>query len=419
MAKKHLIIGCGSAGLAALEKIRHSNSEDAVKMVTNESYPPYSPTALPYLLMGRITEDNLWIHDENYFSKMECTLLQGKEVVKVLPEKREVLYNDGTGDEYDSLLIASGSEPLAPSIPGLQETGFLVFRTLADFHKLSLELSDKKDIAILGAGLVGMELAACLLEKGHLVQIVEREPNILPRYFDAETSAIIGNTFEAKGAILHLGRNVNEVRRESGRVSLTLSPQATVEADLLIVVVGMKPRTHFLNETGVTINDGIVVDRKMRSSVEGIYAAGDVAESPDFFFGKPGLNPIIPSATSQGKIAGANMAGEDKEYEGWISRIVFNSLGHTAFSAGLVMPSQGDYQTFSANSRGGFTRMIFQGGRLVGVSLIDRDVDPGVLVYLIRNRVDVGQHREFLMEKPGDVSRWLMLQAEKETRGVR
>ena len=184
MAKrKHLIIGCGSAALSALEKIRELTSEDEVKLVTMEDYLPYSPASLPYLLSGRITEAELWMRDEDSFKNLGSTLERGKEVTQVLPDKKKVIYRDGSSENYDTLLIASGSEPIKPPIKGLEEAGVHSLRTLADCHRLIQQLKGKNNVAILGAGMVGMEIAAALLEKGHQVSVIEKEQGILPLYF--------------------------------------------------------------------------------------------------------------------------------------------------------------------------------------------------------------------------------------------
>ena len=173
--KKHLIIGAGSAGLSALEEIRRITLEDEVKVVTRERHPPYSPAALPYLLTGKITEAELWMRGENYFKNLRSILVRGKEVTQILPEKKEVIYRDGSSENYDTLLVASGSEPIKPPIKGLGGVGVQDFGTLADCRRLLQELKVKNNVAILGAGMVGMKIATALLEKGCRISFIEKE----------------------------------------------------------------------------------------------------------------------------------------------------------------------------------------------------------------------------------------------------
>ena len=196
MAKKHLILGSGSAGLNALERIRSLTQEDEIKVVTREDHLPYSPTVLPYLLADRIQETDIWTKGEGYFQKMNVSLVQGKEAVQLLPEKKQVVYQDGTRDEYDTLLIACGSEPVKPSIKGLEEAGFLGVHTLDDCQEILRQLQQgNKDVAILGAGLIGMEVAIALCERGYKVKVIEKEKSVLPLYFDEETATYIEQIF--------------------------------------------------------------------------------------------------------------------------------------------------------------------------------------------------------------------------------
>jgi len=193
--KKHLIIGAGSAALGALEAIRQITSKDEVKLVTMDDCPPYSPAALPSLLSGRITEAELWMRDDSYFKKLGATLARGKEVRQVIPEKQQVVYSDGSSEGYDTLLIASGSESVRPAVKNLEEAGIQEFRTLDDCRRLLRELDGKKEAAVLGGGMVGMEIAAALLEKGCRVSVIEKEQGVLASYFDEEAEVYIRDIF--------------------------------------------------------------------------------------------------------------------------------------------------------------------------------------------------------------------------------
>jgi len=413
--RKHLIIGCGSAGLSALAQIRRLNPEDEVKVVTMEDFPPYSPTLLPYLLSGKIDEVSLPMRDEGYFGKMKAAFTKGREVIRVLPETKQVVYQDGEMEGYDTLLITSGSEAIRPPIKGLEESGFLGFHTLADCRALLKELKDKNDITVLGAGLVGMEVAVGLVERGCRVTIVEKEPRLLPLYFDQEAEPLIRGIFLNQGVQIMTGREVREVSRRNGRIEIGLSEGEAIITDVLLTCVGVNARTSFVTEAGIAVNQGILVDRRIRTNIEDIYAAGDVAETADFFDSRQGMNPIIPSAVEQGEVAGSNMAGVEAEYEGWISSNMFHFLGNTAFSAGVSMPSGDNYQvlTEKCEQESWFKRLVYDGDLLVGAMFINTDLDPGVILYLIRNRIDIGSHKQRLFEKPTEVSRWLMQDSER------
>jgi phenylglyoxylate dehydrogenase epsilon subunit len=398
--RKHLIIGCGTGGLTAAEEIRRINGEDEIKIVTSEDYPPYSPTVLPYLLSGKIDEAHLPLKRENYFDVLKATLVRGMEITGIMPEY--------------ALLIATGAKPSRPPIKGLDESGYNEFHTIEDCKKLLGQLSGNTQVAVLGSGLVGMEVAIGLAERGCSVTIIEQEQRPLPLYFDDEAGSLIASVFLNHGVHLLTGKEVVEVSEGKGTLAISFSDGHAVDAKLLVTCTGVKPRIDFLQGSGISVSHGILVDRRMMTNIKDIYAAGDVAEAPDFFTGRSGMNQIIESAVDEGRIAGSNMAGVDDEYEGWISSNIFHFFGHTAFSAGLSMPDDNGYQVLSKkeDKETQFKKLVFDGNKLVGAMFIDVELDPGLILYLIRNRVDLSRHKEMLIEQPKEVGRWLMTETE-------
>jgi phenylglyoxylate dehydrogenase epsilon subunit len=415
--KKHLIVGSGAAGLSALREIRSISAEDMIKMVSMEGVLPYSPTSLSYLLSGKIEEAKLWTANEDYLKEMKCTLAVDKKLTKILPERKEVVFQGGEREGYDTLLIATGSEPVMPAIEGMKEIAFLGFHTLQDYKEILQQLGKEKVVLVYGGGLVAMQLASGLTKRGCKVKILVRS-RILRRYFDADAGALISEAFLRNGVDIVTGNEIKRIEKKNGRVEVTFTDGSSLAGDLFINCLGTTPRISFLKDSGIKVDNGIVVDDSLRTSAEGVYAAGDVAEAKDFFTGQLGLNPILPSAVEQGKIAGANMAGERRTYEGWISMNVFHFFGSNACSIGLSEAKE-DVKVLKEVDRkqGWFKKFSFNDGRLLGAEFINIDVDPGVILYLIKNKLDVGKYREQLFLKPAEVSRWLMLKNEKEAVG--
>jgi phenylglyoxylate dehydrogenase epsilon subunit len=153
----------------------------------------------------------------------------------------------------------------------------------------------------------------------------------------------------------------------------------------------------------------------MRTNVEGVYAAGDVTESPSFQNGAPGLCAILPEAIAQGKVAGANMAGKETDYEGWIPMNLLKFFGHSAFSIGAVMPEAGAGEVLENKNEetSRFERLVFRDGKLSGAMFVNFDIDPGVFQYLMRKQVSIAAHKQNLLEQPAEVSRWLMMRTER------
>jgi phenylglyoxylate dehydrogenase epsilon subunit len=412
MAKRHLIIGCGTAALSAAKKIRSIAQEDEIKLVTMEDCLPYSPASLPYLLSGRLKEDNLWVVNDSLLREWRFDLAKGKEVVGLKVEQKEVIYKDGEQERYDTLLIASGSEPSKPPIRGLETAGFVGFHTLKDSRELSKKLDGRKEVTIYGGGMVALGIATALLERGLKVKIVVRS-RIARGYFDEQVGAFIELILRQHGAEVYGGSKIDEIRKIKGRTKIILSDGRSFDTDIMIVSAGIEPRVSFLAGTGLLINRGILVDKQMRTNLPDVYAAGDVVEAYDFFFGQAGINAITPSAVQQGKVAGANMAGEKVEDRGWVPMNLFKFFGHTAFSIGLFPRPSYQVLKWKDDSSGIYKVFVFQENQLVGARFIDVNIDPGIIRYLIEEKVDIGQFKEELIEHPQETSRRLMLRSEQ------
>jgi phenylglyoxylate dehydrogenase epsilon subunit len=312
--------------------------------------------------------------------------------------------------------LASGSEPSKIPIKGLEEVGFLGFHTLADCRRLLRELRTKTEVTIYGGGLVATEVAMALLERGCKVQLVVRS-RILRSYFDNEAGGLIEQLLMDGKCKVFKGSTVSEIRQGKEKIEIVLSNGTCLESEIFVNAVGVKARTSFLEGIGLKGEKGVLVDSRMRTNLENIYAAGDVAEAPDFFFRKPGLRAILPSAVDEGRIAGTNMAGGKIEYKGSIGYNVCNFLGRVGFSGGLAMAESGEYEIYKEKNMNSdeFKKLVFKEDKLLGAAFLNCDIDAGVFRYLIENEISCEGCKEMLFDKPGDVSRWLMLNAEEQT----
>jgi phenylglyoxylate dehydrogenase epsilon subunit len=408
------MIGCGSAALSALKQIRKLGSEDEVKLVTMENYAPYSPMSLPYILSGKKKESEIYLTETNFFDNMKATLITGRRVDGIIPRDKSVVYDNGGSESYDTLLIATGSQPVRPRIKGLEAANFLGFHTLDDYHEMLEQLREGSEVAVLGAGLVGMEVAAALSERGYKVTVLEKEKGVLPLSFDQPVGAHISQIYAEHGVNIFTNKEVTEIRNASKRREIFCADGDVFQADLLICCVGVASRVSMLDGSGIEANRGILVDNRMSTNMDGIYAAGDVAEAPNFFTGKNGLSPILPSAVEQGKIAGSNMIGEKAFYDGWLSMNLYNFFGHLAVSIGEFMANPRDEVLIERDDdKREYGKIVCRENKLVGASFFNIELDGGVLQYLIRNRIDMGPSKRQLLEKPKEVSLWLMHEAEK------
>jgi len=425
MQTKYLIIGSSHAGLSAADEIRVHDSDSPLTMISMEDCLPYSPTILPYILEGKVEEKNVYLRDEKFFQDKKINFLRGKKAVKVDPSVAKVELDDGREISYEKLLIATGSEPTLPPIPGLKESPYYVLRTMEDAKRINAAAMQAKSAVILGTGLVGMHAAEALGRKGLKVTMVELLPQILPGYFDAEAAKFVQGVFTKHGIAFYLNNPAVKVESSSGTTKISLKEGQEIEGELPLVATGVKPRVEFLRDTNIQIEQGIIVDEFMRTSQENIWAAGDVAQGKDFFTSKTGLNAILPDAYEQGKIAGLSMAGDPAvimafeelgqelafSYPGGINRNTFNFYGNRSFSVGLALATEEDgYEIDKMFFPGGgvYQKLVFQGEVLVGAIGINVTLDPGVILNLIRRKVLLGNVKSEFVVKPLEMSRQLM-----------
>jgi phenylglyoxylate dehydrogenase epsilon subunit len=405
------MIGCGSAAVSALKEIRALRSQDEVTLLTMEAHQPYSPMSLPYLIAGRKSRVPDLVRP-GFLEAMGATLLTGSRVGRLDAGAKQVFLSDGRTESYDRLLIASGSEPILD--PLLESAGVPTFHVKDDCGSL-LALQGSSRVTVLGAGFVGMELAASLSEAGHEVEVIAPRERILRPYFDPAVDSFMIRLFQDRG--IHIGLNcgeAREVQRPGGRFRVRFASGKEIDTDLLIAATGVRPRTDFLKGSGVRIDRGVVVDRNMMTNVADVYAAGDVAQTPNLLTGEYGLSLILPSAVEQGRVAGNRMADGDRRYEGWLSMNAFNFFGCMAVSLGRFMGGPHDEVLEDRDTEARrYKKLVFRDGRLIGANFFNVKVDTGVIAHLIRTGTDVRGNEGLLLEKPVDAGLWLMQEAER------
>jgi len=411
---RYLIVGASHAALAAVAAIRMHDSEGSLTLMTREDELPYSPTVLPYVVSGRSAPENVFLRDEGYFSRQRVHFLAGKTLARVDAAGKRAQLASGEVIGFDKLLLATGAAPALPPIPGLDSVRFHVLRTLSDAGGLRQALPAAKSAVVLGGGLIGMHAAENLAKAGLAVTVVEQAPQVLPGYFDRAAADIIARAFGEHGVRLLLGSGVTKVApRGSGKsgARLTLADGQEQDADLLLVATGVAPVLDYLAGSGAATGQGILVDDRMRTSLAGVWAAGDVAQARGFFAadGERILNGILPDAVEQGRTAGMDMAGDPagKDYPGGVPLNTYAFFGQQAVSVGSR--SAGEVVAEETDPAAGrYLKIVMKDNRLAGIFGINRALDPGVMWQLILRRVDLSQLRDQFIADPQRTARLLM-----------
>ena len=411
---EYLIVGSSHAGLSALEAIRVQDKEGSLIMLSMEQGLPYSPTILPYVVSGQVDPEGVFLRDEQAMDRLGVKFERGERVMALDAASHTVTLASGKTLKYEKLLLATGAAPALPPVPGLEDIPYHVLRTLEDALRLRRAMDHRGSAIVLGAGLIGMHAAENLAKGGMQVTLVEVLPQVLPGYFDEQAAGMIQQVFMGEGIKVLTGRSIKEVGTSNGDTLVSLDSGDELSADLFLVSTGVRPRIDYLTGSGMAVDQGILVDERMHTSVSGIWAAGDAVQARDFFDSERRINATLIDAVEQGRIAGMDMADDPalKPYPGGIAQNTYKFFGHRSFSVGLIAPppsAEGieiDRISLPASVR--YQRLIFQEDRLVGASGINTDLDPGVMSQLIRRRVDLGEVKERFSAAPQDTGRILM-----------
>jgi phenylglyoxylate dehydrogenase epsilon subunit len=408
---KYLIIGSSHAGLSALDAIRLQDKEGPLTLMTQESCLPYSPTILPYVLSGEARPDKVFLRDKQSLDGLSVAFKPGARLVAVDGVSRQVTLESGEKIEYEKLLLATGAAPKRPPVEGLEAVPHHVLRTLEDALKLRSRIRKGQTAVVLGAGLIGLHAAENLAKEGMRVVVVEALTQVLPGYFDEEASQMIGRAFSDKGVKILLNEKVSRVKGADGESTLSLASGRSLSSGLIVVATGVQPRVEYLADSGMEVDQGILVDERMRTNVSGIWAAGDVAQARGFFESSKVLNATLPNAVEQGRIAGMDMVDDPalKAYQGAVSLNTYKFFGHRAFSVGMIRADEGcEVEKVVVPESFKYQKLVFKEDRLVGASGIDSELDPGVMVQLIRRKAYLGDVKARFCASPVDISRVMM-----------
>lgn len=397
---KYVLIGAGPAGVRAAETLRQQDPEGEITLVSGEPGEPYARMAIPYILNGDISESGA--HQRKtagHFDDLRVSYRNSKALkVHARPDGGTVDLDDGTVLDYDRLLVATGSSPSLPPLPGTDLPGVVTCWTLDDARTIAAKLGPGTRVTIIGAGFVAGVCMKSFLQRGvHLTVIAGRAGQILRTMMTPTGSAMIQRWLESKGVnVITKGRTE---RIEPGP-KLVMDNQ-TIESDLIILATGVKPNVSFLEGTGANIDQGIIVDEFMQTSVPHIYAAGDVAQGRDFSTGGWVVHALQPTSTEHGRVAAMNMAGRKLPYRGSLSMNVLDTAGLISHTFGIWQGVEGGEVVETVDEeRNLYTRLCFNDDKMVGAITIGKPNHVGAIRGLIQTRRKLGEWKDKLSKNP-------------------
>ncbi|MDO8684963.1 MAG: FAD-dependent oxidoreductase [Armatimonadota bacterium] len=311
----YIIVGGGLAGASAIEGIRERDEEGAILLIGLEKHQPYHrPPLSKKLWFGQKQVEDIFVQSRDFYMENNVDMAPGVEIVRLNSNNRTVVDTRGFAYKFDKLLLATGGVPRTLDIPGGDLEGICYYRYLDDYLKLRPEASEGKSAVVIGGGFIGGELAAALKINKVNVTMVFREKYILSRIFPESLGMAIQNDYIRRGVKIFADDTPLSFEKSGNKYITRTKNGEMIESDMVIVGVGIAPSTHLAETGGLQIENGIVVDDRLQTSKQGIYAAGDNAFFPYQALGKMVRIEHWDNALNQGKHAGLNMAGANQPF---------------------------------------------------------------------------------------------------------
>jgi len=398
---KVIVIGNGAAGNTVSSTIRHLDNQANITIVSEETYPEYSPCALPYYLAGELERQKLFLRTSKDYSREGIKTIFGEKVVTINPADRKVFLDAGSL-AYDKLVIATGSKPIVPPIRDVNLDGVFPLKSIDDADQI-LRYNGKIAVVV-GSGPIGVETSVALHKRGLRVYLIELLDRIMPRVFDETPSSLLRNMLEERGITVLTGERVSTISG-NGRVEGIVTDKHQIECDMVILGIGMKPNTELARQSGLKIGrlGGITVTRQMMTNFRDVYACGDCVEAEDLISGQPILSLLWHNARQQGEIAGYNCLGIAKSYLGSqnITSLDIFGIHIAAFGYTASETNQGeDTKVIEKLSGKSCYRLIIANGRLVGAQFIGDAQDMGALLYVMERGDNLNEIRQVIGKSP-------------------
>ncbi len=398
---KHVIIGAGPAGVIAAETICKIRPESSVIIIGSEPEPAYSRMAIPYYLIGNINEAGTYLRKSGtHFADAGIEVIQDR-VVKIAVKNKKLSLESGNTVDYDKLLIATGSHPISPPIPGIDLPGVYSCWTLEDGRNIAAKATKGSNVVLMGAGFIGCIILEALASRGVNLTVIEMEDRMVPRMMDQNSGGLIKRWCQEKGVVVHASTRVESIAEAGNSLNVSLDNGKAVDADVVISATGVKSNIQFLEGSGIETEFGVLVNNRLQSSNPDIYAAGDVCQGKDFSTGEYSVQAIQPTAADHGRIAAMNMMGKDAVHQGSINVNVLDTLGLISSSYGLWMGIDGGGSSELYDpERYRYIKLQFEDDILIGAQSLGLTQHVGVLRGLIQSKIKLGKWKDRLMQDP-------------------
>ncbi|MDU9047971.1 MAG: FAD-dependent oxidoreductase [Candidatus Electrothrix sp. Rat3] len=396
---KYVIVGGSIAATTALNVIRVNSPDAEIQVVADEAMPFYYRALIPFLLdKSRLVEEILFTEqptdDERvHFSHDRC--------IGVDSEQQVIGLASGSTLAYDKLLLAAGSCSLTPDIAGVDSEGVFTLRNMDEALRVREYLQGCRNAVVVGGALAGIKMAEALHRTGVQVTVVEQLPHILPFIADTETADRMSEKLRQEGIEILTQDSAEEILAADNKATgVRLSSGKRVTADLVLLMTGVRPNIEFLADSGIAVDQAVLTNREMQTSVPDIYAAGDMVQFHDAVIDQDVVSALWGNAVHMGRTAGFNMSGIQAYVPPLLSSLNSTEIaGLPIISAGLLHTQSDRYAVYTEAQGENYRKLIFDQDRLVGMIFLGDVSRAGVYTNLIRNRIPLGDRRDAVLKE--------------------
>ncbi len=395
MKENLVLIGNGMAGVRTLEEILKLEPEKySITVFGEEPHGNYNRIMLSPVLANEKTIDEIMLNDEQWYIDNNVTLHKGKCVVDVRRAQKVVVANDGTEAPYDRLIFATGSKPFMLPLPGADKEGVIGFRDISDVDTMVKAAKDKKNAVVIGGGLLGLEAANGLMKQGMNVTVVHLLGNLMERQLDTPAAAMLLDSLKERGLNFLMGYSTEEILNDGEHITgLRFSDGTTVDADLLVMAVGIKPNIDLAKQIGLHCERGIVVNDTMQTFDPSIYAIGECVQHRSSVYG------LVAPLFEMAKVAANHLCDLGiSRYEGSITSTLLKVTGIDLFSAGdFLGDDDSDELVFQDAASGTYKKLVVKDNKIKGVVLYGDTVDGTWYFQLLKDGTDISDFRQSIL----------------------
>lgn len=382
MNKNYCIIGTGVAAVYAAKAIRDQDKAAHIHVFGAEKSLPYNRIKLSKELYSDLSSEKVLIKKEKWYGTQNIETHLNTRIVKINTDDRSIMTENNETIHYDNLLICTGAKNRRLSIDGSDKKGVFTIREMQDAEDFKAFVEDKEHVVHIGGGVQGLETAWSMHKAGKKVSIVEVAPRLMSRQLDERASFLLKEKIEAAGVKVYVNTSVDRIMGEK-EVEGIIIENETILCDSVLYSIGVIPNIDLVKHTAIATNRGILVNDKMETNAEHVYAAGDVVEWNGEVAG------LWTPAMDQGKVAGKNMVASSASYQKTIPSTVFNVFDFTLFSMGVVDETQCDATLVEEDSDGKYTRVFIKDQKMVGVITLEGVVASLAYKTAIENQVSL------------------------------